>query len=70
MNTDADTWMGDLDLSEMFLFFWLDEQIRPMLELMLLPLGSVNLTRTAVKSLSIMDSSNGFRRDEKEHAWD
>jgi len=29
MNTDAETWMGDLDLGEMFLNFWLDEQLRP-----------------------------------------
>jgi len=29
MNADADTWMGDLDLGEMFLNFWLDEQLRP-----------------------------------------
>jgi len=29
MNADAETWMGDLDLGEMFLNFWLDEQLRP-----------------------------------------
>lgn len=29
MNADEETWMGDLDLGEMFLNFWLDEQLRP-----------------------------------------
>ena len=29
MNADAETWMGDLDLGEMFLNLWLDEQLRP-----------------------------------------
>jgi len=29
MNADAETWMGELDLGEMFLSFWLDEQLRP-----------------------------------------
>jgi len=29
MNADTDTWMGDLDPGEIFLIFWLDEQLRP-----------------------------------------
>lgn len=28
-NASDDTWFGDLDLGEMFLNFWLDEQLRP-----------------------------------------
>ena len=28
-NASKDTWFGDLDLGEMFLNFWLDEQLRP-----------------------------------------
>ena len=28
-NADADTWFGDIDLGEMFLNYWLDEELRP-----------------------------------------
>ena len=27
-NADADTWFGDIDLGEMFLNYWLDEELR------------------------------------------
>ena len=28
-NADDNTWFGDIDLSEMFLNYWLDEELRP-----------------------------------------
>ena len=28
-NADGNTWFGDIDLGEMFLNYWLDEELRP-----------------------------------------